>query len=381
MTTPAVVETTPDAPLNHVDAMEHTIRATMAETVPPVAPSAERPRDPATGKFLPADLAQAASADAPEAPAADAPVVEEAVAPVIPDGYVAAAALPEDKARGFTVRDAEGEIVPPDLTWELNANGKPRTLTTDKLVAYAQMGVYNHEREQAFEQAQVQTQQTQARMQQIEQAYQQQAQYIERLLTDPNALVQAIHEFEAKNTPEARAQREREQLEQERSQFQFQRMAQQSEQFVNGNLAPALDMIQQANPLVSNEELAARVLLASDRYRVQAGDSVILHPNGYDAIRQYVASDLFLWAQQLNEHRAAEQAKPQAEVAKVKADAKNDIEKMQAKAQRAKRTATAVTRPVGGVAPAARPVTPNVKSQRDVADFVIGRSLDAVRTG
>lgn len=364
--------------LDAQSAMEETIRATLAQSGEGADDTTgARPRDPATGQFVAQDHTATAGdvpadgtvpATGPDAADEDVPTIE------IPEGYVAPPALPQDRATGFTVRDADGEIVPPDLTWEITANGKPRSLSTDKLVSYAQMGVYNHEREQAYEQSQRQAGESQQRVEQLTQTVQQYEHAVERLLSDPDYLVQALQRYEQENTPEMRAQRAQQQLEAERQQLQVQQMAQQSETFVNTQLAPALEQIAGHLPTVGKEELAARLFLAADQYRVNG----VLRPEGFDAIRRYVVSDLFPWAQQLHEERSAERAAPAQEAAKRTQDADAKVQAAQVRAQRAKRQAASAAKPLGRAMPESRPQQP-VRTHKDAEEAVIGGTLASIR--
>jgi hypothetical protein len=363
-------------------AMEETIRSTLAQSNDPESRPADRPRD-ATGKFV-AQPATGQENGTPEVLPATPVGGEESTdqsedVPVeIPEGYVAPPALPDEKAKavGFTVRDTEGELVPPNLTWEFTANGKPRSVDTATLVQYAQHGVYNHEREQAYEQQQHQTLELQTRVQQYEQGYREQGQTIERLLSDPDYLVQQLQLYEQQNTPEARAMRAQQELEQQRNEVRLQQMGQQAEQFVNTELAPALDMIATNLSTVSREELAARLFLASQRYRVNG----ILTAEGFDPLKHYVLNDLVPWAKQLHDARLSERTAP-ADAAKATAEkAKKDAEQDRIRAQKARRQMTLATRPTGRAAPESQPAKP-VRTNKDAEEAVIGNSLAALRAG
>lgn len=379
MTAPAVEMMATDA----ASVMDAVLSSTKAESL--TAETVVTPRNE-LGQFVSASGATTAipPAQQPDAgsevPSTGADVPADAAtaedAPAIPEGFVAAPALAEDKARGFVVRDAEGEIVPPDLTWELTANGKPRSLSTDKLVAYAQMGVYNHEREQ-------QTQQVQQRAQQIEQSFtevqatlaEREAQ-LERLLSDDDYFLQARDAFAQHNTPEARAQRERDELEQSRQLFQMQQAQQQAVQFLDGTMAPALEQVQQMFPTVTREELAAKMFLAADPYRWNG----VLMPAGFDALRGWVVQRLVPEIQQLHEERSASYAAPakamQAERAAVDAKAKA----VQVQSQKVKNLSARTLRPAGRAAPESAP-EPVIRNQKDVQDVVLGRTMAAIRGG
>jgi hypothetical protein len=399
MTAPAVVET-PTMPSTIDDAMGFVLKDTLTQSLADAGETGERPRKEVAkvernelGQFVSESGATTAipPRQQPETPdgvtpatatpaagdaTGDATPEGEPPAVEIPEGYVAPPALPDDKARGFTVRDAEGEIVPPDLTWELTANGKPRSLSTDKLVAYAQMGVYNHEREQ-------QTQQIQTRAQQLERAYTETQQavelrdhQIERLLSDPEFLLRAQVAYEQQNTPEARWQRQQEQLAAERSQVQLQQAAIETTRFIDQTMTPALDLILREYPTVTQDELAAKFFLAADPYR-QNG---VLMPQGHDALKRWVVFNLEPEIRQLHEARSQEREAPRKEVAKVEAKAKADVQAAQVQAQKAKNQTARALKPAGKAMPDTVP-KPVVKSLKDAESVIMQETMAAMRAG
>src|SRR5262245_1144013 len=152
-----VAPAAPAAPdFEGLDAMERTIAQTMHESRELLAedkPITDRPRDPKTGQFVPRAHAEAGWNVVPDVAPPDSDTTEAPEEIVAPEGHVIPKALDASKVQGFRVLDAEGEIVPPDLTFEVNFRGpngenQPRLLDVPKLVNYARMGVYNHEREQ-----------------------------------------------------------------------------------------------------------------------------------------------------------------------------------------------------------------------------------------
>ncbi len=334
----------------------------------------------ATTATPPAQMPDVAEGVVPATPS-EVPLEGAEAAPVvIPEGYAAVQPLAEDKARGFTVRDAEGEIVPPDLTWELTANGQPRTLSTDKLVAYAQMGVYNHEREQASQQIQVRAQQVERAYQESQQAVQLRDQQIEQLLSDPQFLLRAQMAWEQQNTPEARAERDRQTLESERQQVQMQRAQFETQQFIDTKMAPALEMLERAYPTVSRDELAAKFFLAADPYR-QNG---ILMPQGHQVLSQWVVSNLEPEVRHLHEARSLDRSTSaraaDTSAAQAAAKAKADVAAAEVRAQKAKSAATRALKPVGRAMPDTRP-EPKVNSLKDAEAVVLGNTMAAMRAG
>lgn len=373
-----------------MEAMEATIRSTLTEalTEPTDVASTDRARDE-NGRFVAATDAVIPPTGTDGVPPVQegAPVAAEETVPevVIPDGYAAIPALAEEKVGGrFKVSDAEGEIVPPDLTWELTANGKPRTLTTDKLVAYAQMGVYNHEREVVVQETQARTKQVETQLAEVHRAVDERDQQIERLLSDPDYLLRAQLAYEQQSTPEARLQREREQFQRERDEVQQTQFHAQSVNFVDNELAPALEQIATALSSVSREELAARLYLAADPYRKNG----MIVPEGFAPIKAYLLSDIIPWAQQLHEHRQSERVAPKREAAAtvdaVKANAQAEAERLRIRAQKARNAGARTLKPAGtvgaiGGTPAINPAS--IRSNKDAESAVIGGTLAAIRAG
>lgn len=378
MTAPAIAETP-------TDPMEATIAATMgavdpAELGQPDLPAVTRERGP-DGKFLSQTPAQEDAAVVETG--ASTPEGVEEVAIEIPEGYTAVQAVPADKLNGVSVFDAEGEVVAPALTWKLTAAGKERELSTDQLVSYAQMGVYNHDREQRAEQATQQARHSTERALASEQQVRQRDTQIEQLLTDPDFLIRAITEYGKLNTPEARAERERQAFTAERETFQVQQMSQEAQRYLDGEIAPALETIAGALPHVSREELAARLFLSLDQFRVKGVLGPQARTKGADGLTpadQAILHDLVPWAKQLNAHRAESQAKPLADARAAEAKAKKDAEAAKAASQRTKRQQSAGMKP-GAPGSASPNQKPTIRSQKDAESTVIGRTLQAVRSG
>lgn len=304
------------------------------------------------------------------------PVVDDA--PVIPEGFVAAKPLAEDKAKAFSVFDTDGEIVAPDLTWKLTANGKTRELSTDKLVNFAQMGVYNHEREVQHEQTQRHAQDLTGQISQYREAVEARDQQIERLLSDPGYLAACLTNYDQQNTPEARAQRDRDKLEHDRRSFEFSQIQNQAATFVDGPLTNASNKIIEMFPTVSQDELAAKLYLYCEPLRVNG----VLHPQHFQRVANYVVTDLYPWAEQLNEHRRHERSAASKDAETAKADADKKVKAAQVAAQKAKNQTARTVRPAGrgtpgGGAPPPKPI----RTTQDAEAAVIDRTLSFMRSG
>lgn len=305
------------------------VSQTLAEN-PEQTETEEAPQRDEKGRFLP----KAEKAETPvEGEQVAAPVVEgEPVAepepePIaLPEGMAAVKKIEgRELVAQFKVLDTDGELEVPDITLEFEANGKTRREPIDKVVKLAQMGVYNHEREQRLVQTQQEVQQIKEQYTQVEARARALEQERERFLSDPDYLVQALTQYEQQNTPEARLTRDREQLEQQRAELEFQRINEQGEAFFTRELVPAIETITQALSTVGAEEIGARLVLVQERYKVHTPMGSYIPPSAYPQVKQALIADILPWAQQLHESRDSERklaidaAKQEAEAAKAKA--------------------------------------------------------------
>ncbi len=371
MTAPAVVDLPTD-----LGAAESAMFAEIAATTP-VETSTEGPPRDEQGRFIAASGAttEIPPGQLPDVTPAEVPAGDEN-APAIPEGYVATPVLPEDKARGFTVSDAEGEILPPDLTWKITANGKELTLSTDKLVSYASMGKYNHD-------LQVGAQQAEQRAQQVEQAHrqalatmQERDNQIEALLSDPDYLYRAQQAFAQHNTPEARAERQRQEIAQQQEQLHLERATMQAHDFIDRTATPALDMILQAYPTLTQDEVAAKFFLAAEPYRRNG----VLMPEGFTALKQWIVRDLEPYARQKHEHLMSERSQTTKAADDAKAEAAKKVQAAQVAAQKARGQASRGTR-TAGRHQAEAVQEPKITSLKDADAFVISKTLADARGG
>lgn len=325
-------------------------------------------------------------ADDPAPKAAEKPAPDDPTKPAEPDPdapVVLKAADPEKLATKFTLKDATGELSIPDgLLVEFTANGKARTAPLDRVVQYAQMGIYNHEREQRLQGIEQQAHEVQTQNSELERRLQERDQQLEWLLRDPGFRERAVQEYEAQNTPEhqqARLDREREEF---RSDQERVKIAEQGAQYMDTQIAPAIEALATAVPNVSPEEVVARLKVFIDQ---QTGANGLVPPSRYNAINQYFLQNVVPWAQQLDEHRATSRGtrsgKDEAKAAgAAQAQDKSDLEAAQIRAQRARRQAATNLKPPGRVA-TATPVKKTPTTQSEIMDDVISSTLAAMTQG
>jgi hypothetical protein len=298
--------------------------------------------------------------------------------PALPEGFVALPTVKDrELATAFTIAVGEKEIPVPDATVTFTANGQVRTEPLDKVVKLAQWGYYNQEREE-----QVRTTREQAES--IAQQYEEIRQYAleleaerERLLIDEAAYLDARDQYEEQNTPEARLERQRAELEEDRAAQQYQQVAQHGAQYFQGQVQPAIERLAAALPSVSPEELAAKTLLVMDRFRVDTPIGRIVPPQQYQAVEQAILHEIVPWAAQLHEHRSAGSRRPpQQPRANVSA---------QAEAQRQRNLGARATTPPKAAAPGAKQEPQRQTTQPatvdDASESAIADALASVGVG
>jgi hypothetical protein len=285
-----------------------------------------------------------ATDDATDAPV-DADTADEADGeagaddPALPDGYVAVPTVTDGLATDFVLKDADGEVEVPDLIVEYKANGKVRQDRLDQVVKLAQWGVYQQDKFQQMEQTMADVQQQEQALRQL--VAEREAQ-MERLLTDPEFLLSVQDAFEAENSPERRAQRAEERFTSLQVQQQMQHIEGAWNQFADTEVLPAVDMIVNALPTVTQQELEERIAMVMQAHgEVAPNGQMHFPPSRYDTIRQYIVNDLALWAQAAHARRA----QPAETPAQRKAQA--ELEKARVDAQKAKRQIGHITKPVG----------------------------------
>lgn len=259
--------------------------------------------------------------------------------------------------------------------------GKDRTESIDKLTRLAVDGIYSEQREQRYRAIEGETEAAKQTLAQYEAAYKEQAALLNDLLADEGRYLAEKDMWDRRNTPEAQAERYRTELAQERESRQLEAIAQQGERYFQSTLTPAIDIIANALPLVTPEELVARVSLEVSRLQGRRG---YLTPDQYDRVSEFLTNDLAPWAQQLNAARH-ERFAPKADAEKAKADAeaaKQAAAKATVTAQKTKSQVAKATKPVGKAGPDSRPPkrTPTTTDEAlddavmDAVNSALGRS-------
>lgn len=266
--------------------------------------------------------------------------------PSTPEGVVIPPTITEGLATEFTVMDAEGPVEVPDIVIEYKANGKVRRDRLDQVVKMAQWAAPAVEKAAKADEAMRQAEEAYAVLAEREAA-------LERLLTDDDYYDAVREAYTAETSPERRAERAEREAQELRMQAQLAPIAEKGKQFFERELEPALDMIVQALPAVTREELDQRVEVLLRMHAVEGPNGApIVPPEKYDVIRRAMVDDIAVWAQVLNARRQPPAAKPSPEAQKAKAE----LERARIDAQKAKRAVGRAVRPVAtGVSKPSKP--------------------------
>lgn len=281
------------------------------------------------GKFVAGE-----APEMPEAPAAPADAEAAPTETKLPEGFVAPKKIERELATQFSVLDESGELEVPDITIKFNAAGKERVEPLDKVVKLAQWGYANQEREQKVEQTRVYADTVQRQNEQLTATLRQREQERERLLSDPDYLIQTLTQFEQQNTPQARLDRVEKERAEERQQREFQDMTTHGTNFFNGEVVPAVETIAKTLPLVSEEEIGAKMLLISERFKVQTPVGSIVPPQQYALVRQAILNELVPWAQQVQDTRESDRRAETQQLEQKRQQAEAQTRTAQTDAQR-----------------------------------------------
>lgn len=243
----------------------------------------------------------------------------------------------------------------PDLTvtWT-GPGGKVRTEPLDKLTRLASDGIHQEQREQRYRSVEQEAVQAKAKAEELDAALRQADAYIDAILADEGRYLAEKDTWDRRNTPEARAQQLQQELEQERNSREMDRIAQQGQRYFDTTLTPALDTIAKALPMVTPEELAARMSLEVSRLQGRRG---YVLPEQYEDVNRFLVEELAPWAKQLNESRA-ERFQPKTEAKtepKAPPPAATPATDPKVEAQKQKNQVAKQTKPVGKAAPDSAP--------------------------
>lgn len=385
MAPPATAPAAPSEPRTTAEGVDDAISVAFGRTMAESGtPEEELTRDE-RGRFVPreeipeeAAPAEAKKAEEPKGAAAPA---EEAAPPKAGEPVVLPAADLTKLATAFTLKDAQGELaIPEGLKISFQANGKTREEPLDRVVKFAQMGVYNHEREQRTQVTEARADEVQQYATQVEERLRTREQQLEQLLGDPAFRERAIQEYEAQQTPEMKAQRLEREREQFRAEQQYAEWAEIGRPYYQSQIIPSLDMLEQAVPNVTRGEIETRV--SAFIKRLTDAKTGLVPPQRFEEVNQHFLTEIIPWAQSLDDYRATERGTKSGRQHQVEQSAANgktqaELEKAQVRAAKARRAASANLRPPGRVAaPTPKPAkTPTTHAE--IMDDVINTALKA----
>lgn len=362
---------TPDTSAENIDsAIADIAKMSVAATVKESEPEVVRDE---TGKF-----AAKAEGDEAEKPAVEKTAAEldseakEEAKPADDTPVVVPVVEGRELHTKFRVLSKEGdEFDIPDVMIEMTANKKTRLEPLDKVVKMAEWGIYNHEREQQATQALSRVKEIEAQSEQV-MAYARQVEaHRDRLLSDPDLYMEELAEHEAKNTPEARLEAVEKQRQEEQQQQEFQAISAIGEKFFASEVEPAVETIINALPTVSGEEIGAKLLLITDRFRVNTRFGQIVPPSAYDAVRKAVVEELVPWAQQVHDSRDSERKQS-------KSTAEAEKRTLQAEAQKAKNLSGRIQKPGAGRVGREGPVAKPIRTVDDAHESAVASTLAAM---
>lgn len=350
-------------------------KATKPAPAAPAATDLEEVPETEEAEDAPAHVTdtEAEASDSEEAPEAEAADV------VMPEGYVAPKVISDKLATEFVISDADGEIEVPDVIIEYKANGKVRKDRIDQVVKLAQWGAYNQDKVAEIERTAVTASEERD---QLAQLLEQREAQLERLLSDEEYLLGVREAYERENSPERRAARAEEEVQTVRVQAQMERIAAQGNQFYRDEVAPALQMIQEALPTVEVGEMEERIAYAMALHAEQAPNGgKYLPPSQFPKLRQYLVQDLVFWAQMQHAMRTEGTDAPAAPAKPAAAPTKSvspEVTRAQAEAQKAKQALARASRPMGRGTDGKFSEKPKAKPINTVDDAVAAAMADVM---
>jgi len=290
---------------------------------------------------------------------------------VLPEGYVAVPTLSEGLATEFALYDEDGEVEVPSLMVEYKANGKVRKDRLDQVVKLAQWGVYNEERDRKAQVVEQEYRQSLDALQQMEAAIVERESQMERLLHDDEFLEAVREAYLNENSPEKRVQRAEQETQNLRVQHQMQDITRNGEQFYEQEIMPAVQMITDALPNISVEDIESRLTMVMQAHaEIGPNGQPYVPPSRYDAIRQYIVEDLAVWAQMVNVKRS----KPDPS-ATQRAALQSELDKARIEAQKAKNLLGKATKPTGTVGKMNAPKSAPISTVDDAVDSALRSAL------
>lgn len=288
------------------------------------------------------------------------PVVEKQEEPVVeaekPAEEAPAAEAPKPLVTQFSLFDEQGELeIPTNLIIKYKAVGKDYANPLDKVVQLAQMGHYNHEKQEQYTRTKEENAQLQSVLEEAEGMVKQYEMFFERIATDPKFYDDFVQLQQAQQTPEARALRAQQELQAERQKQAEQREVAQVGEFTNQQLVPLFILMREQYPTVTEDEILGRFGRLTAPHLVKGKIPVAKLSKVKDLVRDELAP----WAQSLHVERSheVERRNREVEAAKVAAAA-------------AKRQVARVVAPSGSAPAAASKTKQSFKTAREWADSI-----------
>ena len=243
---------------------------------------------------------------------------EESEGSALPEGYVDVPVIEDGLATNFTLFDGEGEVEIPALMVRYKANGKVREDRLDQVVKLAQWGVHNTQKEEEFKQVHQEYSNARLELSEYERLLEERESQIRKLLEDDDYLYRVRDRYESENSPEMRARRAEEELRSYRTQQEMRYIEDRGSQFFQSEVEPAIKMIADALPTVTQDELAERMVSAVQAHARQAPNGNIYIPEeSYDAVRNYIVEDLAFWAQMQHGRRGGSATNSEMELSLI----------------------------------------------------------------
>lgn len=344
-------------------ALTDAVEAAMPVPAPIVAePEPQEPAEPQDSQDTTEDAPEVTTDEVTdEAPETESDPADDAVA--MPEGYVAVPVVTDKLATDFTLSDAEGEVEIPALMVEYKANGKVRKDRLDQVVKFAQFGVYNEAKEQQFKEIEQQAIQLQDEREALARLIDEREAQLERILSDEDFFLSVRDAYQQENSPERRAERAERQIQEFKVQAELQDIGRQGQAFYESEVQPAIQLIANALPSVTPEELEERMAYAMQLHaQVGPNGQPYLPASQFESARQYIVNDLAMWAQMMHARRNEPATSPQLEQAQAA------VAKAQVEAQKAKRAVGQATKPVGRAS--STPAKPKVTKPATIDDAV-----------
>lgn len=258
-------------------------------TEPAVTVDAEGRKHGPDGKFLPGEA---------EKPAVVAATPETPAAPEKPKVKL---------ATEFKIADEVGELDVEDTSSRLKISFKAddqdlKDVPLDKVVRYAQRGVYQERLHQEAQQARTQAAQLEQQTQQLQNVVQEYEQFFERAMTDDQFVLASRKNYAQRNSPEERARRAEAELQQMKQGHQLTQEQQQSRAIIERDIYPVFnEAVEAVKDTVPFEEAFGRFNGLILPYLVNGR----VPPSRLPEVARRVQQELVPWMESTHESRLA----------------------------------------------------------------------------